>query len=412
MKAYLISLFFLVQVTMSQHIGRAIGRVLDNSVQNPIPYAIVQVVGDTVRTIESDSLGFYEIKDIPVGSYKLEATSEGYKKASIPIVVEQSITTKNNIYLEEDITKLATVTLYSEQDNPYKVTSSYSFDAKDFAKSSTSFGDPSRLVQTLPGVAAASDGSNQIAVRGNSPFNNNWYLEGIEIPNPNHFGGYGSSGGFISVFNENTLEKFDFYLGAYPAMYGNSNSSVFDMKLRAGNIRKREHNVRVSPLGIYGATEGYFKKGRRSSYLVNGRIFDLYFFKKWGLVPTKDISIPAFNDFSYKISVPNKNDKLEINLFGFGAANSLQMLYTNKIETRRNQISCNNLNLNYRYSQKLRFSSTFQFSYLKNKIETRNEMMDTVQTDEKILRNHTYIHFKNEYKYCLLYTSPSPRDRG
>lgn len=395
-------IFFLLSVSVlysqAQHKGSITGRVLDRNVQNPLPYSVIKLVKDTALVVESDSLGFFILNNIPVGTYLLQVVCEGYKTAQYPILIEQSVISKQSVYMEEDITVLSEVVLHSEQDNPYKVTSSYQFEAKDFGNSASSFGDPLRLVQTLPAVATTSDGNNQVAVRGNSPFNNNWYLEGMEIPNPNHFGGYGSSGGFVSVFNENTLEKFDFYLGAYPAMYGNSNSSVFDMKLRAGNMRKREQHVRISPLGVYAGAEGYFKKGSKSSYIINARIFDLYFFNKWGIVPKENFTIPSFKDFSYKIFIPSKNDRLEISLFGFGGSNTLKLIYSDNREDKHNLAFCNNLSFDFKKSNRVRINSTFQWSKIDNGLYWKQPIAYSSRTREEIWRNHTYIQFKHSAK--------------
>lgn len=389
-------LFLLIIISVdlfAQKIGLITGRVLDRNSQNPIPFCTVILKGDSVFILESDSLGFFEKSGILIGGYTLEIHSEGYKSFKGNVFIESSITTKLTVMLEDDITQLKDVVIYSDQNNPFKLTSSYQFDSKDFTKSSTNYGDPSRIVQTLPGVVATNDGSNQIAVRGNSPFNNNWYIEGIEVPNPNHFASFGGSGGFIGVFNENTIEKFDFYLGGYPSMYGNSNSGVFDLKLRTGNTQKREQNFRLSPLGIYAGAEGYLNKKSRSSYILNGRIFDLYFFKKWGMIPTKNINIPSFKDFSYKICIPNKNDKLEISIFGFGGTSTLNV-YSVANSITNSRMMSNNLSINYRISTKTRFNSTFQISKSLFENKASYPTIDTNSLSELVYRNHTYIQKK------------------
>lgn len=401
MKPYFLLFLVYIGIIKSQHYGSVIGRVLDRDVQYPMYHCMVQLSGDTIYSSYTDSLGYFLIEKIPVGSYVLKAFADGYKSYGQTFTIEESIVGKTIIYLEEEITQLSPVILHSEQDQPYKVNSNFQFKAKDFARTSASFGDPSRLVQTLPAVVSSSDGTNQISVRGNSPFNNNWYLEGIEIPDPNHFGGYGSSGGFISVFNENTLEQFDFYLGAYPAMYGNSNSSVFDMKLRAGNIKKREQNIRISPLGIYGGAEGYFKKGNRASYLVNARVFDLYFFNKWNIVPKENVTIPSFKDFSYKVNIPSRNDRLIITAFGFGGNNTLNLLYSNRKEQDRNRVICNNLGIHYKLAPKLTVNSTLQHSYVQNNFHKNYPYLDTTETAEKMYRNHTYFQYRRNAKLNL-----------
>ena len=118
---------------------------------------------------------------------------------------------------------------------------------------------------------AGDDFSNEISVRGNSPRGILWRLEGIEIPNPNHFADLGSSGGGISMLSSSTLSTSDFYTGAFPSEFGNATSGVFDLNLRNGNNEAREHSIMVGLLGIEASTEGYFKKGSSSSYLINYR---------------------------------------------------------------------------------------------------------------------------------------------
>lgn len=401
MKPYFLLFLLLSIIIQAQRTGSILGRVLDRDVQYPISDCKVELLSDTSYTVLTDSLGYFFAENVLIGKYILKASIDGYKPYLQNFIIEENPIGKIIIYLEEEVTQLSTVVLYSEQNQPYKVTSSFQFKAKDFTRSSATFGDPSRLVQTLPAVVSSSDGTNQISVRGNSPFNNNWYLEGIEIPNPNHFGGYGSSGGFISVFNENTLEQFDFYLGAYPAMYSNSNSSVFDMKLRTGNLKKREHNIRVSPLGVYAGAEGFFKKGSRASYLLNCRIFDLHLFNQWNIVPKENFTIPSFKDFSYKINIPSKNDRLVINLFGFGGSNSLSLIYSNRKEIDRNKVLCNNLSFQYKISSRAIINTTFQYSSVQNNFQKNHPYLDTTETLEKAYRNHTCFQYRRNAKLSL-----------
>src|SRR5690606_12810008 len=145
--------------------------------------------------------------------------------------------------------------------------SSRSISVEETKRYAGTFADPARMAQNFMGVSNGGDMFNGIIVRGNSPKNVLWRLEGIEIPNPNHFSGLGTTGGAISMLNANVLGTSDFYTGAFPAEMGNALSGVFDMKFRNGNTEKREHTFQLSTLGTELASEGPFKKGGRASYL-------------------------------------------------------------------------------------------------------------------------------------------------
>jgi len=152
---------------------------------------------------------------------------------------------------------------------------------------------------------ATDDLSNEIVVRGNSPSGVLWRLEGIQIPNPNHFGELGSSGGNISMLSSSTLSNSDFYTGAFPSEIGNATSAAFDLRLRNGNNEKREYAVMFGLLGIEAAAEGPFKKGGRASYLINYRYSTLGLMQRLGISPAGDV-LPNYSDLSFKLNFPTK----------------------------------------------------------------------------------------------------------
>src|SRR6476661_7732891 len=122
------------------------------------------------------------------------------------------------------------------------------------------------MVAGFAGVSSSNDSRNDIIVRGNSPNGLLWQIEGIDIPNPNHYGALSSTGGPVNILNNNVLGKSDFLTGAFPAQYGNAISSVFDLKFKNGNPDKTELLAEVSFTGFELGAEGPLPGKKQSSY--------------------------------------------------------------------------------------------------------------------------------------------------
>jgi hypothetical protein len=144
-------------------------------------------------------------------------------------------------------------------------------------------------------------------------------MEGVEIPNPNHFSNVGTSGGGISILSAQLLGNSDFSTGAFAAEYGNALSGVFDLKLRKGNNEKREYTFQAGFLGIDAAAEGPFKKGGSSSYIINYRYSTLGLLSRIG-VPIGDAET-IFQDLSFNATFSTKKFG-NFSVFGFGGISS------------------------------------------------------------------------------------------
>jgi len=156
--------------------------------------------------------------------------------------------------------------------------------------------DPARLVTSFVGIAGGAGDNNAFSVRGNSPKGTLWQIEGIPVPNPNHFGEITGFGGGITALSSKTIGNSDFFKGAFPAEYGNALSSVFDLNIRRGNSKERNHSFQVSFFGLDVASEGPFKKSSDASYLFNYRYSTLGLF---GLGIN-------YQDISFKLHFPTK----------------------------------------------------------------------------------------------------------
>ena len=304
--------------TLSQTIR---GKVVDQVTQIPMPGATVMVLNtDPLLGEITNELGEFKIPAVPIGSQTLRVSFVGYKDIILPnIQVNSGKEVVLQIALEEDITQIqefvVTATDKDRTINEMVVVSGRTFSVEEARKFAAAVNDPGRMAISFSGVVGTDDGNNTISVRGNSPNGLLWRMEGIDIPNPNHFVNPGSSGGGVSILSSQLLANSDFLTGAFAAEYGNALSGVFDLNLRKGNNENQEFTVQAGFLGLDLAAEGPIAKNYRGSYLVNYRYSTLSLLSKLGL-PLGDF-VTNFQDLSFNVYLPT-GSKSSISLFGFG----------------------------------------------------------------------------------------------
>jgi CarboxypepD_reg-like domain/TonB-dependent Receptor Plug Domain len=288
----------------SQHVH---GYLIDAESKQALSGVTVILVTNPQICAVTDTNGYFMMNNVPLGRQSFQFSRTGFETYTVSAVLV--ITGKElqlNIALNENFHQLQEVLIKSNRNrikpmNEFATVSSRSFSADEMRRFSGSIGDPARAAMNFPGVSSSNDANNSIVVRGNSPKGVLWRLEGIEIPNPNHFSGLGTSGGAISMINANVLSAFDFYTGAFPPEIGNALSGVFDLNFRNGNTERYEHTVQVSALSVELATEGPFEKNKKASYLVSYRYSNLALLKRF----IGDV-LPGYQDASFKINLPAK----------------------------------------------------------------------------------------------------------
>ncbi len=330
MKAKIILLFFLsflTQYLFSQTLTQTIrGEVVDKVSQIPIPGALIVLVNSKpLYGVSTDENGKFKLQNIAVGRQTLKITCLGYKE-----ILMQNLTVNSgkelvlNIAMEDDVQKMKEIEISVKQEkngalNQMSTVSARTFSVEETQKFAAALNDPARMATSFAGVIQTGNGNNTISVRGNSPNGLLWRMEGVDIPNPNHFSSVGTSGGGISILSTQLLSNSDFITGAFASEYGNALSGVFDLKLRKGNNQKHEYTVQANFYGVDVATEGPFKKGYDGSYLINYRYTTLTLLGKMG-IPLGD-AITKFQDLSFNIYLPTK--KLgAFGIFGFGGTSS------------------------------------------------------------------------------------------
>ncbi|MFN7116577.1 MAG: TonB-dependent receptor [Saprospiraceae bacterium] len=305
------------------------GMVQDKDSKMPLLGATLLVLNsDPAIGTTTDLDGTFRLENVPVGRHDIQVSYIGYE----PLLLSSIMVTSGkelvlNIDMVESAIKLEEVVVKAQSDkaqvlNEMASVSARSFTVEETSRYAASAFDPARMAQNFAGVStgAGADIENEIVIRGNSPRGVLWRLEGIEIPNPNHFGSLGNSGGGISMLSSSILSNSDFYTGAFPAEFGNALSGVFDLNMRNGNNEQREASFMLGVLGVEASTEGPLRKGGRGSYLVNYRYSTLSILNAMGVSPTGD-QVPEYQDVSFKINLPTKKWGT-FALFGLGGLNS------------------------------------------------------------------------------------------
>jgi len=360
------------------------GQVIDKDSRYPVIGATVMVLdSDPILAAATDVDGYFVIKNVPIGRVSLKVSSLGYQDyfASNLLVVSGK-ELQVNIQMEESITKLDEIVISSkkngEVNNENASVSVRSFDAEQAAKYAGSLNDPSRMAANFAGVQNSNDSRNDIVVRGNSPLGLLWRLEDIDIPNPNHFGTSGSSGGPISMINNNLLASSDFLTAAFPASYGNATSAVFDLKMRNGNNEKHEFLGQIGFNGFEVGAEGPFSKESNASYILHYRLSTLEAFDAIGMSVGTGSAVPKYQDLSFKLNLPTEN-KGRFTLFALGGKSAINLLgsetdldaqnsFSNETEDIYNNNSVGILGLSHTYffnkntSYKLTMAASHQYS--------------------------------------------------
>jgi CarboxypepD_reg-like domain/TonB-dependent Receptor Plug Domain len=374
------------------------GIVIDKDSKSPL--AFVNVVLDksnpTIGAI-SDTNGVFILSKIPVGRQSLNVSFVGYKPqtlSDIQINVAKEIVL--TIELEESTTNLAAITVTAGNPKDRTVNDMVGISGRTFStveanRFAGSQNDPSRMARNYAGVSGANDQRNDIIIRGNAPQGLLWRIEGIPVPNPNHFSGQGSTGGPISIINYKMLSNSDFLTGAFPAEYGNATSGVFDVKLRNGNSSRHEKTLQLGALGLETLVEGPLSKNGNSSYLIGYRYSTLSILTNLG-VKIGFASIPYYQDGSAKCTIVTKKAGT-FKLFGvFGVSNTV--FYDNKADST--QFSPANKGENVHFGSKTGIvglshtyffnNSTFIKTTLAGTYEGNNSRRDSIQRDAALKR--------------------------
>ncbi len=300
------------------------GIVIDEQSGTAISHVTVIIDGvqPTIASL-SDNKGNFRMLQVPIGRQTLRLSCTGYYEA---LVQNLEVTSTKEVVLEiklkERIRKLEEVTVTANRQNNRAINEAAIAGARQFSvDAATRYAgtrnDPSRMVQNFAGVSGANDARNDIVIRGNSPSGVLWRMDGIDIPNPNHFSTLGATGGPVSILNTNTLKNSDFLTSAFPSQYGNAIAGVFDLRMREGNNEKYEFLGQAGFNGFELGAEGPVNKKAKSSFLINYRYSLIAAVQALGLSVGTGTTIPYYQDLTFKLHIPTKKSGV-FDWFGIG----------------------------------------------------------------------------------------------
>lgn len=395
-----IIVFFTSHVSSLAQTASVKGLVKDAYTNKPIPFVNVIVYETTNGTI-TDSLGRFELKGVPAGFVKIQLSSIGY---FAKITEEYNVSQIRNNYLEIELE--ASTEALSEVKvtaSPYVVKAEAPVSLRrigidQIERSAGANRDISKVIQSFPGVGSASSFRNDLFVRGGGPSENRFFIDGIEIPNLNHFTTQGASGGPVGILNVDFIREVDFYSSAFPASKGNALSSVFDFK----QVDVQEDKPHFK--GTLGASEVSLTStaplSEKTGLIASVRRSYLQFlFDGLGLP-----FLPTFTDFQFKTKT-RIDEKNEIIFLGVGAIDKFA-LNENAEPTEENNYILDYLPVNnqWNYTVGTVYKHYLERSYLSFFL-SRNHLnnqaykyQDNIENPDNLLTDYTSDEIENKFR--------------
>lgn len=382
--------------------GKITGSVYDKGSNEPLPFVNIVVNGTTIGTT-SNLEGQFSISGVKPGYVKLMVSSIGYEK----LLTEEFLVTNANtatIDIKLQSTSLAlnevkikANTFKFKKESPVSLRT---LQLSEIEKNPGSNRDISKVIQSLPGVSSSVSFRNDIIVRGGGANENRFYLDGIEIPNINHFATQGSSGGPVGIINADFIREVDFYSGAFPANRGNALSSVLELRQKDGNKDKMKLRGSLGASEVALTLDGPLSENGTLIFSVR-RSYLGFLFNVLGLP-----FLPTYNDYQYKYKLKIDNKK-ELIVLGLGALDqfNLNTGLENPDEGQRYILGYLPVNEQWSYTQGFNFKnyrekSFDQIVYSRSMLNNRTYKYDNnIKLDQNLLQNYKSTEGEDKLRY-------------
>ena len=296
------------------------GRVYDGENNEGIAFANIAVSGTTFGAITNED-GSYRISGLAPGFIRIEVSVVGYQnKVSSEIEISNSKPSNLDIELVKSNTQLQEVTVAATlfRKTAESPLSLKNIGISEIEKSPGANRDISKVIQSFPGVQSTPSFRNDIIIRGGGPSESRFFLDGVEVPNINHFATQGASGGPVGILNADLLREVNYYSGAFPANRGNALSGVFEFSQIDGNSDDMKAQASIGASEVSATFDGPI--GKNTTYIVSARRSYLQLLFKALELPF----LPTFNDLQFKLK-SKINRKNEITFIGLGAIDKFSL---------------------------------------------------------------------------------------
>ncbi len=399
MRLIIIFLFLpLYNYAQQKEAGIIEGRVLNSKNNESIPFTNIIIKG-TNTGATGDADGEFQFQGLKPGYIELNATSVGFKNyTSPPLLLTNGKKVYFEILMDESQVELQEVIVQASsfRKNEASPLSLRRISIDEIERSPGSNRDISKVIQSFPGVSSTPAFRNDVIVRGGGASENRFYLDGVEIPNLNHFATQGASGGPVGIINVDFVREVNFYSGAFPANRGNALSSVLEFTQVDGNTEKTKYRASVGASDMALTLDGPISKN--TSYIFSARRSYLQFlFKGLGLP-----FLPTYTDFQFK-SRTRIDSKNEIIVIGLGAIDQFS-LNTKANETADQRYILNYLPVNEQWNYTLgvvykhyRENSYDTWVLSRNMLNNRSyKFRNNIEADS--LKTYDYSSFEAESK--------------
>ena len=407
MKNTLLIIFICLFSLVNSQVGLVRGKIINASTNLGLPFAKIQLLDQQMGAISMED-GTYEIKGIAPGVYSFKASSPGFKDLIInEITVTNARSIDLDFVLEVVVVEQKEVTVRANRfrQNIESPVSLKTLNSTEIERLPGANRDVSKVIAALPGVASRATFRNDIIIRGGAPGENKFYLDGIEVPNINHFATQGSSGGPVGLLNVNFIREVDFYSGAFPSNRANGLSSVISFKQKDGNKDGLITNFALGSSDAALTLDGPI--GKKVDFIFSARRSYLQFLFAALKLPI----LPTYNDFQYKVNV-KLNDKNKISFIGLGAIDDFRLNttvndnITDTVQREYNNFILGNLPLQKQWN----YTVGLNYSHIsKNSVQTvvlsRNMLnnrssryKDFIEIDANRLQDYTSFEAENKLR--------------
>ena len=311
------------------------GQVVDAETRFPLEVVTVMIELSDGKVIgdNTDEQGRYRLEGVPVGRQAIIFRRTGYQEAlrdNVEVTSAKEVIL--NVDLQESAMEMEEVVIGAsrtgEVTNEMATVSAREFSVTETNLYAGSRGEPARMASNYAGVQGADDSRNDIVIRGNSPAGVLYRLDGVNIPNPNHFAIPGTGGGPVTILNNKFLSNSDFFTGAFPAQYGNGLAGVFDLRMRNGNNQQHEFTGQLGFLGTELTAEGPISRESGASYLAMYRYSTLQLFQFLNINVGSD-AVPQYQDGAFRLNFPLKNGA-NLAVWGIGGLSDIDILLSDQ----------------------------------------------------------------------------------